>query len=137
MFFLLTYPIAALPVVGLLFVFVRYLKSTSLSVRTKRITFGGVAIFCLYPTILPAGTVFGFIVPNLILLLLNLVFSDLGNFIVWNIKIFPSLAPFIFITICVIIRVTLGLFKEENTAKDIGIDTDIGTITDMNEDELY
>ncbi len=135
--FLIMFIIPALPVLWLLRLFLRCLERMSLSVRAKKIIFASVAIFCLIPTILPAATIFGFIVPNIIMLIVMLSISDLNELIAWNIKTFPSLAPFIFITICVIIRVTLGLFKEEDTEKDIGIDTDIGTITDMNEDELY
>ncbi len=141
--FLIMFIIPALPVLWLLRLFLRYLERMSLSVRAKKIIFASVAIFCLIPTILPAATIFGFIVPNIIMLIVMLGLSDLSDLsdlnelIAWNIKTFPTLAPFMFITICVIIRVTLGLFKEEDTEKDIGIDTDIGTITDMNEDELY
>ncbi len=135
--FLIMFIIPALPVLWLLRLFLRCLERMSLSVRAKKIIFASVAIFCLIPTILPAATIFGFIVPNIIMLIVMLSLSDLNELIAWNIKTFPTLAPFMFITICVIIRVTLGLFKEEDTEKDIGIDTDIGTITDMNEDELY
>tara|TARA_R110002095_G_scaffold70553_5_gene60136 strand:- start:2627 stop:3010 length:384 start_codon:yes stop_codon:yes gene_type:complete len=115
MFFLLTYPISALPVIGVLFVFWHYFKRTSFSVLKKRIIFGGVAIFCLYPTILPAGTIFGFIVPTLFLIVLSVIFLDLNglvNLMFWHIKLFPSLAPFIFLVIFAVVSVTRKIFRD-------------------------
>lgn len=115
MFIMLTYPVPALPVCGVLFVFFRYLRRKALSVRTKRIIFGGVAIFCLYPTILSGG-IFGIVVPTLFIIVLNLIFFDFSIFITlipWNIKVFPNLAPFIILIICAIVGVTLNLFKDE------------------------
>ena len=116
-FFLLTYPIPALPVFGVLFVLFRYLRRKALSVRTKRIIFGGVAIICLYPTVLPAGTIFGLVVPTLFLVMLSLIFFDFSIFITlipWSIKVFPNLAPFIILVIWAIICVTFNLFKDED-----------------------
>tara|TARA_R110001592_G_scaffold3525_11_gene19884 strand:- start:3503 stop:3877 length:375 start_codon:yes stop_codon:yes gene_type:complete len=87
----LSYFITALPVVMGLAVIAHYLKRTAFTVRMKRFIFGSIAIFCLYPVILPF-VVFGLTAPN-IFLIYRILFSkshELQEAISWNVEMLPQ-----------------------------------------------
>lgn len=89
-----------------------YIKRRPWRIRNKKIVFSLVGAFLVFPALIPAGTVVGILIPNIVYIILALFVGSVSEMLGWYSRIFTFCAVSYIITLSVLGLMSQVIFFE-------------------------